>query len=53
MRLRRRELTDLVRDLTGLLHARSDAADQLGLLAVALEVEELGAAITTEGTDEA
>lgn len=47
------EHTDLGRDVAGLLHAGSDAADQLGLLAVALEVEELRAAVAAEGRHEA
>lgn len=46
-------LTDLVRDLAGLLDARSDAADQLGLLAVAGKVGELGATIASQSRDEA
>ena len=47
------EHTDLGLNVAGLLHARSDAADQLGLLAVALEVEELRAAVATKGRHEA
>jgi len=45
--------TDLVGDGAGLLDTGSDAADQLGLLAVAVEVEQLGAAITAQGSQEA
>ena len=45
--------TDLVRDLTGLLHTGGDGADQRGLLAVAGEVGQLGAAIGGQGRDEA
>lgn len=47
------EHTDLGLNVAGLLHAGSDAADQLSLLAVALEVEELRAAVATEGRHEA
>lgn len=38
---------------TGLRNTRGDARDELGLLAVALEVEQLGATIALEGTEEA
>lgn len=47
------EPTDLVGNLAGLLHTGSDAADKLGLLAVAVEVEELGATVAAKGSDEA
>jgi hypothetical protein len=43
----------LVLVLASLLNTGGDGADELGLLAVALEVEELGATITAEGADEA
>lgn len=39
--------------VAGLLNTRSDAGHELGLLAVALEVEQLGAAIALQGRDEA
>lgn len=44
---------DLVTVVAGLLNTRSDAGHELGLLAVALEVEQLGAAIALQGRDEA
>lgn len=44
---------DLVGNLTGLLDARSDAANQLSLLAVASEVGQLRAAIASQSSDEA
>lgn len=40
-------------DFTGFLYTGSDAADELGLLAVAAEVKKRGAAVATEGGDEA
>lgn len=43
----------MVLDLAGLLNTRSDAAHELGLLAVAVEVEQLGATITLQGREEA
>ena len=39
--------------VAGLLNTRSDAGHELGLLAVALEVEQLGAAIALQGREEA
>lgn len=38
---------------TGLRNTRGNAGHELGLLAVALEVEQLGATIALEGTEEA
>jgi hypothetical protein len=43
----------LVRELAGLLDARLDIADELGLAAVALEVGQAGAAIGSESLSEA
>jgi hypothetical protein len=43
----------LVLVLASLLNTGGDAADELGLLAVALEVEELGAAVAGQSADEA
>lgn len=43
----------MVAVFTGLRNTRSDAGDELGLLAVALEVEQLGATIALQGTEEA
>lgn len=37
----------------GLRNTRGDAGYELGLLAVALEVEQLGATIALQGTEEA
>lgn len=45
--------TGLVSDVTGLLHARSDGLDELGLLAVAGEVGQGGASISGQGIEEA
>lgn len=39
--------------LTGLSNTRGDAGHELGLLAVALEVEQLGATIALQSTEEA
>lgn len=44
---------DLVSNVAGLLHARSDVADESGLLAVAGEVGQARAAIGGQGSDEA
>lgn len=48
-----KEHTDLVGDLTGLLDARSDAADQRGLLAMAGKVGQRAATISGQSGDEA
>lgn len=45
--------TDLIGDLAGLLYTGSDAADELGLLAVAAEVKKRGAPVGAEGRYEA
>lgn len=45
--------TDLIRDLTRLVDAGSNISDQLGLLAVAGEVEQGRAAIIGQSRDEA
>ena len=47
------EHTDLILVIAGLLNTRGDAANELGLLTVALEVEQLGATITLQGREEA
>lgn len=47
------EHTDSVLELAGLLNTGGDAGDQLGLLAVAGEVKQLGAAIAGQSRDEA
>lgn len=43
----------MIGDFASLLYTRSDAADELGLLAVAGEVKKRGAAVGAEGGYEA